>query len=77
MGDLDSEPARAFLGEVIDGLEEFLEVRPSTVVADLHPDYPSTWLAQDLAQARGARLLFVQHHLAHAAEVSNPAQVDL
>ncbi|MEE4271368.1 MAG: carbamoyltransferase HypF [Thermoanaerobaculales bacterium] len=69
VGDLDSEPARIFHREVIDGLEEFLEVRPTTVVADAHPDYPSTWLAKELAGKRDGRVIEVQHHLAHAAAV--------
>ena len=69
VGDLDSEPARAFLREVIDGLEDFLQVEPRVVVCDLHPDYPSTWLAEELVRDRDGRLLAVQHHLAHAAAV--------
>lgn len=69
VGDLDSEPSRGFLVEVALGLEEFLDVSAGIVVSDLHPDYPSTWIARDLARSRGARLLSVQHHLAHAAAV--------
>ncbi|MCA8963372.1 MAG: carbamoyltransferase HypF [Planctomycetes bacterium] len=69
VGDLDNEAARAFLREVATGLEEFLAVTPRLVVADLHPDYASTWLADELARARGGRVLRVQHHLAHAAAV--------
>jgi len=69
IGDLDSVAARDFHREVIDGLEDFLEVRPSRLVADSHPDYPSTWLARELAGAREGSVLEVQHHLAHAAAV--------
>jgi hydrogenase maturation protein HypF len=69
VGDLDGEPARAFLEEAALGLEEFLEVRAETIVVDAHPDYPSTWLGTALARERGARLIAVQHHLAHAAAV--------
>lgn len=69
VGDLDSEPARAFLREVVAGLEEFLQVRGEIVVVDGHPDYPSTWLGEELARSRGAELVRVQHHLAHAAAV--------
>jgi hydrogenase maturation protein HypF len=69
VGDLDSEPARRFHREVIDGLEDFLEVRPTTIVADAHPDYPSSWLAGELVERRGGILIEVQHHLAHAAAV--------
>ena len=69
VGDLDSVPARGFHREVIDGLEDFLEVRPRIVVADAHPDYPSTWLARELAADRDGSVIEVQHHLAHAAAV--------
>ncbi len=69
VGDLDSEPARAFLREVAIGLEEFLQTEATVLACDLHPDYPSTWLAEELATARGGRVTPVQHHLAHAAAV--------
>lgn len=67
VGDLDSEPARAFLAEAAHGLEEFLQAPGELLVVDPHPDYPSTWLGTELARERGAQLLAVQHHLAHAA----------
>jgi hydrogenase maturation protein HypF len=69
IGDLDSVAARAFHREVIGGLEDFLQVSPARLVADAHPDYPSTWLAAEIAASRGAEVLEVQHHLAHAAAV--------
>jgi hydrogenase maturation protein HypF len=69
VGDLDSVPAREFLGEVIDGLLDFLQVEPAMIVADAHPDYPSSWLARDLGVRFGAEVMAVQHHLAHAAAV--------
>ncbi|MCB9914789.1 MAG: carbamoyltransferase HypF [Planctomycetes bacterium] len=69
VGDLDTVGARGFLEEAAAGLETFLEARAACVVVDAHPDYPSAWLGESLAQERGARLLRVQHHLAHAAAV--------
>jgi len=69
VGDLGGEPARAFLAEVTAGLEGFLEVEARTIAIDPHPDYPSSWLGERLAEARNARVLPVQHHLAHAAAV--------
>jgi hydrogenase maturation protein HypF len=69
VGDLDSVPAREFLAEVIDGLLDFLQVGPELIVADAHPDYPSSWLARDLGERFGAEVLSVQHHIAHAAAV--------
>jgi len=69
VGDLDSEPARRFHREVITGLEDFLQVAPAAIVADAHPDYPSSWLAREIARERGGRVTEIQHHLAHAAAV--------
>jgi hydrogenase maturation protein HypF len=69
VGDLDSEPARAFLAEAVDGLEAFLDARAEVIVVDQHPDYASTRLGERLAEERGARLVRVQHHVAHAAAV--------
>ena len=69
VGDLDTELGRDFLAEVADDLERFLDARARVLVADLHPDYPSGWLAARLAEERGGRVLRFQHHLAHAAAV--------
>ncbi len=69
IGDLDTDEARTFLREAIEHLEDLMEVRPEILVADAHPDYPSRWLAEELAERRSGRLIEVQHHLAHAASV--------
>ncbi len=69
IGDLDTEQARTFLREAIEHLEDLMEVHPEILVADAHPDYPSRWLAEELVERRGGRLITVQHHLAHAAAV--------
>ncbi|MFI5396942.1 MAG: carbamoyltransferase HypF [Candidatus Binatia bacterium] len=69
VGDLDTEPARDFLVEVTGDLERFMDVTARVLAADLHPDYPSTWIAERLADERGGRVLRFQHHLAHAAAV--------
>ncbi|MBI4914880.1 MAG: carbamoyltransferase HypF [Acidobacteria bacterium] len=50
VGDLDSEPARAFLAEAVDGLEAFLDARAEVIVVDHHPDYASTRLGERLAE---------------------------
>lgn len=67
IGDLDGEVARLFLDEVVEGLEQFLQVEAGTVAVDPHPDYPSALRGRELAKTRGARLVAVQHHLAHVA----------
>ena len=69
VGDLDTEAARARLVAEAHELESSLEHSAQVVAIDLHPDYPSTWFGERLAVGRGARLVRVQHHLAHAAAV--------
>jgi hydrogenase maturation protein HypF len=54
----------------VDGIAHFidlLDVTPTVVAHDLHPEYPSTVYAAELAERFGARLLGVQHHHAHIA----------
>ncbi len=69
VGDLDAEAARAFLREVACGIEEFLGTTATTIACDTHPDYASSWLAEQLARARAGRVVRVPHHLGHAAAV--------
>ncbi len=69
VGDLDTELARLFLAEVAHNLEGFLQVQPQVVAVDAHPDYPSRRWGEALAAARGGEVVYVQHHVAHAAAV--------
>ncbi|MBW6462510.1 MAG: carbamoyltransferase HypF [DPANN group archaeon] len=51
----------------------FLKVtksKPSIVACDMHPDYYCVKYATKLALKLGARVVFVQHHLAHAYSVA-------
>ena len=61
IGDLETGPAYDAFKRVIDDLEELLEVNPTTVAHDLHPDYLSTrW-----ARGTDIKTVPVQHHYAH------------
>jgi hydrogenase maturation protein HypF len=46
-----------------------IPVESSVMVADLHPLYPSTLLAEEWSRKFGAELVKVQHHWAHIAAV--------
>ncbi|MEO3787966.1 carbamoyltransferase HypF [Actinocorallia sp. B10E7] len=67
IGDLEShETLRAFT----DGVAHFRRlfgIEPEVLAHDLHPDYPSTKYALDLAEAEGLPTIGVQHHHAHLA----------
>lgn len=69
IGDLDTEEARTRLDASARALEKQLGVRATTLAVDLHPDYASTRLGEELRTRNNARLVRVQHHLGHAAAV--------
>jgi hydrogenase maturation protein HypF len=63
VGDLGNPEAARFFEEVVGKLERLLDVAPSAVAHDLHPDYFSTRWAMGSRRAR----VPVQHHHAHIA----------
>jgi hydrogenase maturation protein HypF len=70
IGSLDNVAAIGFLEEMAAHLPAILAARPELIVHDLHPDYPSTHLAQRLAGELGVSVLAVGHHHAHIAAVA-------
>ncbi len=65
IGDLDTAEAVATFRHVLDDLQGLYEQPPAVIACDLHPDYRSTLLAQELAQQANIPLIRVQHHYAH------------
>lgn len=61
VGDLKNLETFGFFRAMAEHLSGLLEVRPETVVCDLHPDYLSTAYAQET----GLPLFRLQHHFAH------------
>jgi len=62
IGDLENLETLEFLEETVDHLQRILEVRPSLLVHDLHPDYLTTQVAEEQDELP---TLAVQHHHAH------------
>jgi hydrogenase maturation protein HypF len=69
IGDLDNAPTCRSLDEAVRHWLAILQVRPTVVAHDLHPDFYSTHLATRLADEFDAELVAVQHHHAHIASV--------
>jgi hydrogenase maturation protein HypF len=67
LGDLENLTGLEFFRESLDHLMRTFEIKPQTVVHDLHPGYLSTQWAKEWAQERGLPLIAVQHHHAHIA----------
>lgn len=66
LGGLGSASAEQFLRDTLNRFLDWFGVRPSRVACDLHPDYASTRLAEQLGRELGVPVLRVQHHHAHA-----------
>jgi hydrogenase maturation protein HypF len=67
IGDLKNDPTCDSFRHIIDHLSCVLEITPTVVACDLHPDYLSTRMAEDMTTAEPNRLFRVQHHHAHLA----------
>jgi hydrogenase maturation protein HypF len=68
IGDLDNPQSLHHQNEALATYLRLFSTCPSTVAADMHPDYASTALAQAW-WGQGAQRVQVQHHHAHIASV--------
>jgi len=70
LGDMDNLEAINFQKEVINKFSKFLTVLPSIVACDLHPNYATTQLANEITnQNSKITKVSIQHHHAHIASV--------
>ncbi|HEY5961888.1 MAG TPA: carbamoyltransferase HypF [Polyangiaceae bacterium] len=80
IGDLDNVETRTAFLRVINDFLRMYEVRPKVVAHDLHPDYASTQIAEELTAPggllEGTPRIAVQHHHAHLAACLADAGTD-
>src|SRR5574343_32297 len=76
IGSLDNAAAIGFLEETVAHLLDILAVTPDLIAHDLHPDFPSTQLAIQLAERFGVPAQGIPHHAAHLAAVCAEAGDD-
>lgn len=69
IGDTDRVSNCRTLMKAVEHLTEIFEIAPKYIACDLHPDFYSTSLAEELADKYNAELIPVQHHHAHIAAV--------
>jgi len=61
IGDLDTGLAYETFSKTIDSLSNIYDFKPDRIIADKHPDYPST----HYAEKSQSQVHYVQHHHAH------------
>ena len=69
IGDLDNPDCCRELDEIIKHMQQLLDVKPTHVVSDMHPDFYSTEYARLYSQTAHIPFLQVQHHHAHVTAV--------
>ncbi len=69
LGNLDSYEAEQEYIKTYDHLSSILDYSPKYILTDLHPEYFSNVLGQQMAKSLDIPITFVQHHKAHFAAV--------
>ncbi len=70
IGDIETLENKKFLESAIEFLLKIFHIdKPDWIAHDKHPDFISTYLAQDLSKEFNAHLQPTQHHHAHAASL--------
>ncbi len=69
LGDLESYDALQNYKHTFNHFRQLLKTDPEIILSDLHPDYPSTQLANEYSNQFNAPLKKIQHHEAHFAAV--------
>ncbi|MCL2154283.1 MAG: carbamoyltransferase HypF [Leptospirales bacterium] len=65
IGDLGAPDTFNHFTETVNEMLNFYSVKPDAVIADMHPDYESTYFAKDYCNEKNIKLYQVQHHFAH------------
>jgi len=69
LGDMENIETLGFHHEMAEHFQDILQTEPKLVVRDLHPNYLTTSVAQEMARKTGVSICSLQHHFAHAHSV--------
>lgn len=75
LGDLEQYETQRHYQATYAHLTTTLAAKPEVILADAHPDYPSTQLAQELSDAKNIPLQLIQHHRAHFGAILGEHQL--
>ncbi|MCK4339327.1 MAG: carbamoyltransferase HypF [Candidatus Cloacimonetes bacterium] len=69
LGDLEFSSNLDFYKDTFRYFKNIFEIKPEVVIADLHPNYFSTYFGENYAKENNLTLIHIQHHLAHTYSV--------
>ncbi|MGI8952076.1 MAG: carbamoyltransferase HypF [Chitinophagaceae bacterium] len=69
LGNLESYDTQQNYQHTFNHFLQLLKAQPQIILADLHPDYPSTQLATEFSKQWNVPLKKIQHHEAHFAAI--------
>ncbi|WP_320169200.1 carbamoyltransferase HypF [Maridesulfovibrio sp.] len=69
IGDMQNLETAEFWKEIRLHLQSILKVEPELIVRDLHPDYLTTSLAEEISLSESLKVVALQHHYAHIYSV--------
>ncbi|WP_321404678.1 carbamoyltransferase HypF [Maridesulfovibrio sp.] len=69
IGDMQNLETANFWKEIRLHLQSILKVKPELIVHDLHPDYLTTGLAEEISLTENIKTTALQHHYAHIHSV--------
>ena len=65
IGNMSNLETMEFYEEILTHMQDILQVKPELIVRDLHPDYMTSTLADDMGKKLGLPVKTLQHHYAH------------
>lgn len=75
LGDLDDVKAIDNYHDVLKQYQNMFKFKPDLLARDLHPDYASSLLAEQMAKEFGLDCILIQHHHAHIASCMTEHQL--
>jgi len=76
IGDISNLATYEFMKEALERFSKLFRFTPEAIACDLHPDYLSTKLANEMSRELGIPLFRIQHHHAHIASCMAEYRLD-
>ena len=69
IGNMSNLETMEFYEEILTHMQDILQIKPELIVRDLHPDYMTSTMAEEIGKELGIPVETLQHHYAHIHDV--------